>query len=185
MAGNSAEKSIYKQAGITIDVTEIKTLLAKFGDITPNLMRKSLRRGFAAIGKEVKAIQKSKIRAIEGKRKAGIGFNKKGKPIKNGLEKSITVKTNVDLKKGKAYMFVGPKRKATDLGTPSKYAHFVESGVKPHLIDVKKGQNQGRTFSHPGYKKRPFVAPSYDTVRAKAQRMMIDAVEQAIKESLK
>jgi HK97 gp10 family phage protein len=185
MADNSAGKSIYKQAGITIDVTEIKTLLAKFGDITPNLMRKSLRRGFAAIGKEVKAIQKSKIRAIEGKRKAGIGFNKKGKPIKNGLEKSITVKTNVDIKKGKAYMFVGPKRKATDLGTPSKYAHFVESGVKPHLIDVKKGHNQGRTFSHPGYKAQPFIAPSYEAIRLRAQRMMLDAMEQAIKETLK
>ena len=64
--------SVYKQNGITIDVTEVEKLLAKFGDITPNLMRKSLRRGFAAIGKDLKAIQKSQIKAIAGKRKAGI-----------------------------------------------------------------------------------------------------------------
>ena len=87
--------SVYKQNGITIDVTEVEKLLAKFGDITPNLMRKSLRRGFSAIGKDLKAQQKSQIKAIEGKRKVGIGFNKKGKAIKNGLEKSITIKTNV------------------------------------------------------------------------------------------
>ena len=185
MADYNAGKSIYKQAGITIDVTEIQTLLAKFGNITPNLMRKSLRRGFAAIGNEVKVIQKSKIRAIKGKRKVGIGFNKKGKAIKNGLEKSITIKTNVDMKKGKAYMFVGPKRKASELGYPSKYANYVELGVKPHKINVNKGRNARRSFRHPGYKAMPFVAPSYDAVRAKAQRMMIEAMETAIKESLK
>lgn len=185
MADYNAGKSIYKQDGITIDVTEIQTLLAKFGDITPNLMRKSLRRGFATIGKEVKAIQKSKIRSIEGKRKVGIGFNSKGKAIKNGLEKSITIKTNVDLKKGKAYMFVGPKRKASELGYPSKYASYVEFGVKPHKINVNKGRNARRSFRHPGYKAMPFVAPSYEAVRARAQRMMTDAVENAIKETLK
>jgi len=177
--------SVYKQNGITIDITEIQTILAKFGDITPNLMRKSLRRGFAAIGKEVKAIQKNKIQSIEGKRKVGIGFNKKGKAITNGLGKSITIKTNVDVKKGKAYMFVGPRRKATDLGTPSKYAHFVESGVKPHKIKVNRGHNAGRTFNHPGYKATPFVAPSYDAIRSRAQQMMIEAMETAIQETLK
>jgi len=156
-------KSVYKQNGITIDITEIQTILAKFRDITPNLMRKSLRRGFAAIGKEVKAIQKNKIQSIEGKRKVGIGFNKKGK----------------------AYMFVGPRRKATDLGTPSKYAHFVESGVKPHKIKVNRGHNAGRTFNHPGYKATPFVAPSYDAIRSRAQQMMIEAMETAIQETLK
>lgn len=177
--------SVYKQNGITIDVTEVEKLLAKFGDITPNLMRKSLRRGFAAIGKDLKAIQKSQIKAIAGKRKAGIGFNSKGSYIKNGLEKSITIKSNVDMKKGKAYLFCGPKRKAAELGYPSKYAHFVEGGVKPHKIKVNRGRNAGRTFNHPGYKAMPFVAPSYEAVRARAQRMMLDAMEQAIKESLK
>ena len=177
--------SVYKQNGIVIDVTEIETLLAKFGDITPNLMRKSLRRGFSAIGKDLKAQQKSQIKAIEGKRKVGIGFNKKGKAIKNGLEKSITIKTNVDIRKGKGYLFCGPKRKAANLGYPSKYAHFVEGGVKPHKIKVNRGRNAGRTFNHPGYQKIPFVAPSYEAVRARAQRMMVEAMEAAIKESLK
>ena len=177
--------SVYKQNGITIDVTEIQELLAKFGDITPNLMRKSLRRGFSAIGKDLKATQKSQIKAIEGKRKAGIGFNSKGSYIKNGLYRSITIKTNVDMRKGKAYMFCGPKRKAAELGYPSKYAHFVEGGVKPHKIKVNRGRNAGRTFNHPGYKAMPFVAPSYEAVRARAQRMMLDAMENAIKETLK
>jgi hypothetical protein len=177
--------SVYKQNGITIDVTEVQELLAKFSDITPNLMRKSLRRGFSAIGKDLKAKQKSQIKAIEGKRKTGIGFNSRGNYIKNGLYKSITIKTNVDLKKGKAYLFCGPKRKAAELGYPSKYAHFVEGGVKPHKIKVNRGRNAGRTFNHPGYQKIPFVAPSYESVRAKAQKMMIDAMENAIKETLK
>lgn len=177
--------SVYKQNGITIDVTEIQELLEKFGDITPNLMRKSLRRGFAAIGKDIKSLEKGKIKSMEGKRKTGTGFTKKGKAIKNGLEKSITIKTNVDLKKGKAYMFVGPKRKASELGFPSKYAHFVEGGPKPHKIKVNKGRNAGRTFNHPGYIARPFVAPSYEAVRSRAQRMMIEAMNTAIQETLK
>ena len=148
-------------------------------------MRKSLRRGFAAIGKDLKASQKSQIKAMAGKRKVGTGFNSKGKVIKNGLEKSITIKTNVDMRKGKAYMFCGPKRKASNLGFPSKYAHFVEGGVKPHKIKVNKGRNAGRIFNHPGYKAMPFIAPSYEAIRLRAQRMMIEAMEKAIKETLR
>ena len=177
--------SVYKQNGITIDVSEMQELLAKFSEITPNLMRKGLRRGFSAIGKDLKATQKKQIKAIEGKRKVGVGFNRKGSNIKNGLYRSITIKTNVDLRKGRAYMFCGPKRKAAELGFPSKYAHFVEGGVKPHKIKVNRGRNAGRTFNHPGYKAMPFVAPSYEAVRARAQRMMLDAMENAIKETLK
>jgi HK97 gp10 family phage protein len=179
--------SVYKQNGITIDVTEIEKLLAKFGDITPNLMRKSLRRGFAAIGKEVKATQKASLKKYQYKVKrnyfSGSKLIRKGTVLKSALEKSITIKMNVDMKFGKAYMFCGPKRNAP--GDPSKYAHFIEFGVKPHKIKVSEGRNAGRIFNHPGYKAQPFIAPSYEAIRLRAQRMMLDAMEQAIKESLK
>lgn len=180
-----ASKSIYKINGITIDVTEIKALLPLFGEITPNLMRKSLRRGFAAIGKNIKALEKFHIRANEGKRKFNRNWRQKPGDIKNGLEKSINVKINVDMKKGKAYMFCGPRRKAEEFGFPSKYAYFVEFGTKPHKIKVKKGWNIGKTFNHPGAKANPFITPSYEAVRASAQRMMIEAMNTAIQETLK
>lgn len=183
MAGNS----VYRMNGITIDVAEIEKLLAKFGDITPNLMRKSLRRGFAAIGKELKATQKASVKKHQSKVKRNYFYGskliRKGTLIRSYLEKSITIKTNVDMRKGKAYMFCGPKRNAP--GDPSKYAHFLEFGTKPHKIKVNEGRNAGRIFNHPGYKAQPFIAPSYEAIRLRAQRMMIEAMEKAIKETLR
>ena len=182
MAGNS----IYRLEGITIDVSEIKALLPLFGEIVPNLMRKALRRGFAAVGRDLKASQKASLKKYQIKVKKnffqGEKLIRKGTVFKSFLEKSLTVKIIADMLRGKAYMFCGPKRKAQ--GDPSKYAHFVEFGVKPHKIKVNEGHNAGRTFNHPGYKASPFIVPSYNAIRGKAQRMMIDAMESTIKETL-
>lgn len=180
-----SKNSVYKMEGITIDITEVKAVMDKFGEIPYNLMRKGIRRGFAALGKEIKAVQRSRIKGMEGKRKASKIYNSKNKLIKNGLLKSITIKNNVDLRKGRAYMVCGPKKRADELGTPSRYAHFLEFGTKPHQIAINRGRNAGKTFNHPGITARPFVKPSYDAIRAKAQQMMISAVENAIKETLK
>lgn len=179
-----AKNSVYKMEGITIDITEVKAVMDKFGEIPYNLMRKGIRRGFAAIGKEIKAIQREKIKGMEGKRKVSKFFNSKNKWVRSGLLKSITVKINANIRKGRAYMVCGPRKGAEELGTPSRYAHFLEFGTKPHQIAVNRGRNAGKTFNHPGITARPFVKPSYDAIRAKAQQMMISAVENAIKETL-
>ena len=182
MAAKSTGNSVYSLEGIRIDVSEIKALLPMFGEIVPNLMRKALRRGFAAIGKQVKALEQYHIRQNSGKRKFSRNWINQPGDLKNVLYKSLNVKIVADMKRGKAYMFCGPRRKAA--GLPSKYAHFVEFGTKPHKIKINKGHNAGKTFNHPGYTARPFIVPSYNAVRAAAQRMMIDAMESTIKETL-
>lgn len=185
-----AKNSVYKMEGVTIDVTEVKEVLDKFGEIPYNLMRKGIRRGFAAIGKEIKAIQKGKIKGFLSQKSSSKFFNySKSTAVKprrmvSGLVKSITVKINADLRRGRAYLVCGPKKRATELGTPSRYAHFLEFGTKAHVIKVNQGRNAGKIFNHPGITPRPFVKPSYDSIRAKAQQMMISAVENAIKEAL-
>jgi hypothetical protein len=182
MAAQSTGNSVYRLEGIRIDVSEIKALLPMFGEIIPNLMRKALRRGFAAVGKQVKGLEQYHIRQNLGKRKFSKNWINKPGDLKNVLYKSLNVKIVADMLRGKAYMFCGPRRKAA--GLPSKYAHFVEFGTKPHKIKVTKGHNAGKTFNHPGYKARPFIVPSYNAVRAYAQRMMLEAMESTIKETL-
>ena len=78
--------------------------------------------------------------------------------------------------------FMGPRMGATRINKPSKYAHLVEHGAKPHFVPwpgfglqarkkarTAHGMNVVPGRQHPGAKAHPFIAP---TARAKASEVI-------------
>lgn len=112
-------------------------------------------------------------------------------PVDTGLlKKSIKSVVRTSKKQGVVYAVIGP---ATGMGAdvvrdgrpqyadPAKYAHLVEYGTAPHVIQTKTTQSlrlpDGRfraLVHHPGAAAKPFLRPAYDSVPAQkiiARRM--------------
>ena len=172
--------------GVYIDAKELAEAVKRIGEVPDKLLRKGIRRGFASLSKEIYDKQKAALKQIkEGKSNINEKTGKKGgkrKQSTGALYKSIGRKINVNLKMGKAYFVVGPRKNQPYL--PSKYAHLVENGVKPHIIKVNNGRNAGKTFSHPGHGKQEWLKPSFKGVQEKALRVVVDEIERTFKETL-
>lgn len=65
---------------------------------------------------------------------------------------------------------------------PSKYAHLVELGTKPHEIHPR---GYGRSILHPGTKPYPFRAQAVAAAQAEAIRIGETKTDELIKKSLK
>lgn len=59
---------------------------------------------------------------------------------------------------------------------PSKYAHLVEKGTKPHMVGKRR---------HPGAKAQPFLKPALDSNKVAAGRAMLDTLAAEIDKALK
>jgi len=104
--------------------------------------------------------------------------------------------------KGAAVQIIGPAQgfKITYQGKPrdpANYAHLVEFGTAKHLISPKGGKGATGTLKigqthvvgsvqHPGFKKKPFLRPAFDSVpsfRIITERMKKEIIKQAAKKS--
>jgi hypothetical protein len=181
MALSKAAKGVY------IDAKELAEAVKLIGNVPDNLLRKGIRRGFALLSREIFTKQKASLKKIkEGKSSVNEKTGNKGGKRKNStgsLYKSIARKINVNLKLGKAYFLVGPRKNYPNL--PSKYAHLVENGARPHQIKVNRGRFSGRTFNHPGHGPQEWLKPSFAGIQEKALRTVVDEIERTFKEVLK
>jgi HK97 gp10 family phage protein len=116
------------------------------------------------------------------------------------LARSISVRIGTNRKTGAVYAVVGPKRgviarkKAGALlpGRPSKYAHLVEFGTRPHSLasgdKLARRTQAGRQASggrrHPGAKPHPFLAPAWRTTAMVAREDMRRVVEEEVAKKL-
>lgn len=93
-------------------------------------------------------------------------------PVNHGLlKKSIGVKTKT--KGSTSFTVIGPKSikvsRNGKMENPARYAHLVEYGAAPHIIEAPPGSalNVNGTFAktvrHPGYAARPFLRPAFDS----------------------
>ncbi len=176
---------------IRAELTGLKELtaklqtLAKPGKITP-ILRKAVKKGDKIVWDAAKA----NVRALSFKDSLGL------------LLKSLGEKTGVS-RKGVVFGVVGPRtgykaargakgvKQQTAIGLkyeqagrdPTKYAHLIEGGVRPHAtgrgsklarLRKKGGMSQavqgGR--QHPGFAARPFLRPAYERNKARIEEVM-------------
>lgn len=107
------------------------------------------------------------------------------RPTSKTIATSIGSKVKVYPKSGRLFVAVGPKRDTPKSPTghnPSKTAHLVDRGTKPHRLRV-----YGRVrIVHPGARPRPFLEPAEKQSEAEVKRIFIkelhDGVERTAKE---
>lgn len=102
------------------------------------------------------------------------------------LIKSIGVKVVVRPKQFQTMVLIGPRKNyRLNRERPVKYAHLVEFGTAPHVIEARKvevlfarrfgkwsgGYRLGRKILHPGQPARPFIRPAYETGKETALRI--------------
>lgn len=110
---------------------------------------------------------------------------KLAKPTSPTIAKAIGTKVRLYPKTGRLFVAVGPKRDTPKSPTghnPSKTAHLVDRGTKPHALRV-----YGRVrIVHPGARPRPFLEPAEKQSEAEVKRIFIkelhDGVERTAKE---
>jgi HK97 gp10 family phage protein len=107
---------------------------------------------------------------------------------KSGATKaSISVRIATSRKTGAVYAVIGPrrrfvfKRKGRKIseGAPTKIAHLIEKGTRPHSIRKgarlgRKGRSAGGQVGrpHPGARAKPFLRPSWESHREAAVAAM-------------
>lgn len=138
-------------------------------------------------------------RVIASAAKANLRSN--GSVDTGALAEAIKVETRKRSRKGSAVVAVGIENKASQRSrkgadksmkvNPSKYAHLVEFGTEPHVIQPKKRKRlafQGNdglvvtsAIQHPGTVAKPFMRPAVDqygkTAASKITETMARGVE--------
>lgn len=156
-------KTKIREGVIKIDFDDLLKKIKGFDNGQRTILQKAVRQMFSPISKEIK-----------NKQKAGLEKSKDtGK-----LRKAIGIKTSVNLKYGIARFIVGPRKKQE--GQPSRYAHLIENGTKPHTIKTPRGKK----VQHPGTKAQPWLKPSYQGVKEKVNKAIKETLEAAVAEIL-
>lgn len=177
--------------GFYINLDELKDKVAKIGNVPNKLLRKGIRRGFASLTKEI--LNKQKMNVAKAKEDRAAREGRKSWPRqKNGLlmffkygnlYRAMGQKITVNMGKSRAYFVVGPRKKMK--GNPSRYAHLLENGVKPHQIKCTKGRLAGRTIKHPGMKAQPWLKPSFAGIPEKTLQVVISEIERTFQEEMR
>jgi len=110
---------------------------------------------------------------------------KLAKPTSPTIAKSIGTKVKLYQKTGRLFVAVGPKRDTPKSPTghnPSKTAHLVERGTKPHAQRLF-----GRIrIVHPGARPYPFLEPAEEQSKSEVERIyskeLREGVERVAKE---
>ena len=114
---------------------------------------------------ELQALEKRIVKggvdkALRAASKPVVGAIRQEVPVETGsLKKSIGLKLRTYKRRNSRVSIIGARSKAyqTDKGkrNPAKYAHFVEFGVKPHIVRKRnRGRKDGRMRviqNHPGH----------------------------------
>lgn len=149
------------------------------------------------------AVQKQILRkAVRAGAKAPREAAKQDAPKRLGvLGQSISVKIGTNKRDKSVYAVIGPRRgvrgqRPTGTGAagvrPSKYAHLVEFGTRPHSLAkgdklARRKQAAKQTAAgkkHPGAKANPFLERAYRQTAAAAKAAMIAVIEAEIKKKL-
>lgn len=176
-----AKKVAVAKAGFSLDISGIDHLLTL-----------AKQRQIAA-----KAVKKG-AKLIQSAAKAGAPRRKRS----GTLRRSIGVKA-VKGKGTSAYAAVGARRKVEKMVSvgkrgrkvktvPSKYAHLVEYGTRPHTLgkDSKltrkdgSGEEKQHGKRHPGAKAKPFLRPAFEATKDRAIEVAKEAMAEGVKEAL-
>lgn len=105
------------------------------------------------------------------------------------LRASIAIRIKTKRRGGVTYAVIGPKRRfkgrkgskiAGKNVLPTKYAHLVEKGTKPHSLR-KRGSADGAVGKmHPGARPKPFISPAWESTRDAAVAAIRSAIEDGI-----
>lgn len=104
------------------------------------------------------------------------------------LKKSIGTVVRVYRGGDKVIAVIGPRvgfRRVIDgrVMDPTKYAHLVENGVKPHALgkgsSLRKKTQAGQ--GHPGFAAKPFLRPAIDGNKAAANAAIARVVAEELK----
>lgn len=103
-------------------------------------------------------------------------------PKINPLKETISViagpgkrKTVVSMVTGKRSQMAATYKNGKRTEKPSKYAHLVEFGTRPHVFQVRTRKGI-ESFAHPGARARPFLGPAFDV----AAPTMTDDIGRAV-----
>ena len=116
------------------------------------------------------------------------------------LAASISVRIGTSKKKGTIYAVIGPRRGVSKkrrrgeilAGRPTKYAHLVEFGTRPHSLKsgdklarrTQAGQQTGGARMHPGAKAKPFLENAYRQTAANAKEDMRRTIAEEVEKRL-
>lgn len=121
------------------------------------------------------------------------------KPMSKTIAKSMTKKVRSYSRTNSVLVAIGPDSKyvGEDGHKPSKTAHLIEGGTKPHIIKTAGWHGKGAAqyqVKHPGTPARPFLKPALETNRAQGmnifqselkRRLPIEAQKYAAKQAMK
>lgn len=154
------------------------------------ILRKAIRAAAKPIRREMKrTAKKATVARRTGHRKGGFGQT-------GTLSQSISVRIGMNKRTRAIYAVIGPRRgfeKQTGEGTrkPTKYAHLVENGVRPHSTGKGRktslvGRIAGRVTGkgHPGFPGRKFMRRAFLSSRHVAQAILIAAIAKGVAEHL-
>lgn len=105
------------------------------------------------------------------------------KPVSPTIAKSIAIKAKVYPKSGNLFVAIGPRRDSPKSPTghnPSKTAHLVDRGTKPH--DISRGWVR---IKHPGARATPFLQPAEKKAQAEVERIFLKELSEGLTKILK
>lgn len=170
---------------IKAEITGLEDLVKQLRDELPRRMQSKILK--KAIGDGSKVILKAARQKVP-KGETGL------------LKKSLGRRIKVYRLSGKVIAMVGPRtgfkktkagRVRTKLGEefssaqvdPSKYAHLVEKGTKPHAIKITNGPFKGRTIQHPGSPAQPFLRPALDNNIARVREIFATVIKEGLEKN--
>ena len=169
---------------VTFVVHGADKLALRLKDLAPKLTEREVKRIMRGAGQEIVKRAKANLTAVDtGLLRDSIGL------VVRAPRRGNRVVVVVGARGDAAFTMVD-SRTGKVMKRPTKYAHLVEFGTRPHRI-VRKGiSKSGRPWvqviDHPGTDPRPFMRPAFDgagaSVQARMQREVKKGLERIVRE---
>lgn len=152
-----------------VKVTGDKELIARLLELEPKVRNRVLRPAVTAAARPIRAAAKASVPVRFGALKKSIDL--KVKTYRKGVSAIIGPRSDV------SYTHTDMFGRQTTV-KPSKYAHLVEGGAKPHVI--RMGKNNKVVWLHSGTKATRFMENSIESQGAIAMSIMNKKIEEGI-----
>lgn len=174
------------KVNVSLDTKELQTLLRAIPDaIQRRAFRAAVTKGSQVVNRVAKRLvpvesgllKKSigyKIKSFINKQNGTIGYYGVIGPRTAGFKMAVPRTKGRRVKPGRPGNMV--------MSNPSKYAHLVALGVRPHQVPVtgKKGDSRRTMATHPGHKGVHFMKEAANATRTQVQTAMVNELQKAI-----
>lgn len=181
--------------GIKVKLEGLEDVLKRLGTVRKAVQGRIVRKALEKATKPILSAAKAKApKGATGLLRKSLG--RKAKTYRRSGTSMIILGPRTGFakqgKKGKKITALGKKFRAAGVN-PSKYAHLVEKGTKPHSLGKGSQLRTRRTLTalligrsiqhgagHPGTKAQPFLAPAWAGQKAQAEETIRSEIEAGI-----